>query len=63
MVVGTVVLVIWKQAGLSDSMYEIVPGFICNCVTIFLVNMMVVQKDEKVIKEYDEVNEIISRKK
>jgi sodium/proline symporter len=63
MVVGTVVLVVWKQTGLCDFMYEIVPGFVCNCVTIVLVNMVVRQKNEKVIKEYDEVNEMISRRK
>jgi sodium/proline symporter len=36
MVTGTVVLVLWKQIGLSDKMYEIVPGFTANCVTDFL---------------------------
>ena len=62
MVAGTVVLVVWKQTGLSDIMYEIVPGFLCNCVTIVVVNMIAGQKNEKVVKEYDEVNEIISRR-
>jgi len=48
MVTGTVVLVVWKQVGLSSRLYEIVPGFIANCLTIFLVNMILGQKDEKV---------------
>ncbi|MFB0555193.1 MAG: sodium/proline symporter PutP [Phycisphaerae bacterium] len=55
MVTGTVVLVLWKQAGLSDTMYEIVPGFIANCTMIFLVNSFVGQKNEVVLGEYDEV--------
>jgi len=38
MVTGTVVLVLWKQIGLSDKMYEIVPGFAANCLTILLLN-------------------------
>ncbi len=59
MVMGTVVLVVWKQVGLSSVMYEIVPGFTANCVTILLVNMIVSQKDEKVLKEYEEVVGII----
>ncbi len=63
MVAGTVVLVVWKQTGLSDVMYEIVPGFLCNCITIVIVNMIAGQKNEKVVKEYEEVNEIISRRK
>jgi sodium/proline symporter len=55
MVVGTVVLVVWKQVGLSSSMYEIVPGFISNCVTIFLVNLIIGQNNLRVLKEYEEV--------
>jgi sodium/proline symporter len=59
MVTGTVVLVLWKQTGLSNKMYEIVPGFAANCLTILLVNLLIGQKDESVLKEFDEVvNEI-----
>jgi len=59
MVTGTVVLVLWEQIGLSDTMYEIVPGFAANCLTILLVNFFIGQKDESVLKEFDEfVNEI-----
>lgn len=36
-------------------MYEIVPGFIANCLTIFLVNVFIGQKDETVLKEFDDV--------
>jgi len=61
MVTGTVVLVLWKQVELSNTMYEIVPGFISNCLTIFLVNTFVGQKDESILKEFDDVvNEIRS---
>ncbi len=55
MVTGTVVLVLWKQVGLSSTMYEIVPGFFANCLTIFLVNLFIGQKDESVLKEFDDV--------
>jgi len=36
-------------------MYEIVPGFIANCLTIFLINLFIGQKDEEVLKEFDDV--------
>ena len=62
MVTGTVVLVLWKQAGLSDSMYEIVPGFAANCLTIFCVNHFVGQKDDKVLQEFDEVIGMVRRR-
>ena len=55
MVTGTIVLVLWKQVGLSDTMYEIVPGFAANCLTIFIINLFFGQKDERVLKEFDEV--------
>jgi len=55
MVTGTVTLVIWKRVELDGYMYEIVPGFIANCLTIFLVNMVTEQKDQKVLEQYDEV--------
>ncbi len=55
MVTGTVVLVLWKQAGLSDTMYEIVPGFIANCLTIFLINLFLAQKDQTIMHEFDDV--------
>lgn len=59
MVTGTVVLVLWKQMGLSDTMYEIVPGFAANCLTILMVNFAIGQKDERVLQEFDDVmNEI-----
>ncbi|UCG69153.1 MAG: sodium:proline symporter, partial [Thermoplasmata archaeon] len=61
MVTGTVVLVLWKQIGLGDKMYEIVPGFAANCLTILLVNFVIGQKDESVLKEFDViVNELKS---
>ena len=54
-------LVLWNQVGLSETMYEIVPGFAANCLTIFLVNIFIGQKNESVLKEFDDVvNEISS---
>jgi len=63
MVTGTVVLVVWKQVGLSSHLYEIVPGFIANCITIFVVNRIVGQKDERVLQQYEEVVKVISKRK
>jgi len=60
MVTGTVVLVVWKQVELGGYMYEIVPGFICNCLTIFLVNTIVAQKDKKILEQYEEVTRVIA---
>jgi len=63
MVTGTVVLVVWKQVGLSSHLYEIVPGFVANYVTIFVVNRIVGQKNERVLQQYEEVVKVISKRK
>lgn len=55
MVVGTLVLVFWKDAGLGSQMYEIVPGFIANFITIWIVNMIAPQKDELILAAFDEM--------
>ncbi len=54
-VVGTVVLIVWKQVGLGDYMYEIVPGFSANCLTVLLINIAIGQKDEKILQQYQDV--------
>ncbi|MDT8302449.1 MAG: sodium/proline symporter PutP [Sedimentisphaerales bacterium] len=62
MVTGTVVLVLWKQVGLSSTMYEIVPGFIANCLMILLINLFITQKDQAILSEFEEViTKVISK--
>jgi sodium/proline symporter len=63
MVTGTVVLVLWKQVGLSKHMYEIIPGFVSNCMTILLANAIIGQKDSMVLRQYEEVVGRLSAKK
>ena len=63
MVIGTVILVLWKQVGLSDYIYEIVPGFIANSLTIFVVNIIIGQKDKRVLKQFEEVVAVVTGKK
>lgn len=59
MVTGTLVLVIWKNLGLGSTMYEIVPGFISNCLVISIVNVFVKQEDKEIVSQFMEVqNEI-----
>jgi hypothetical protein len=36
-------------------MYEIVPGFAANCLMILLMNLVIGQKDQSVLKEFDDV--------
>jgi len=63
MVTGTIVLVVWKQIGLNRYMYEIVPGFISNCLVIVAMNKVIKQKSRKILSGYDEVIRIVRAKK
>ena len=63
MVVGTAVLVVWKQTEFSKYMYEIVPGFAANCLTILITNHIVTQKDRTIVDQFEQVvNSIKSNK-
>jgi sodium/proline symporter len=55
MVAGTVMLVVWKEVGLSERLYEIVPGFVANCTAILLVNQVVPQRNAGILQQFDEV--------
>jgi len=55
MITGTAVLILWKLTGLGNKMYEIVPAFAANCLTILIVNMVIAQRDERVLGDFDEV--------
>ncbi|UCD53581.1 MAG: sodium/proline symporter PutP [Phycisphaerales bacterium] len=55
MITGTVVLVVWKQVGLSERLYEIVPGFAANYIAILVTNRFVRQNDPTVLQQYDQV--------
>lgn len=51
MIAGTVVLVVWKQMGLDVYLYEIVPGFAANVLTLFAVNCIAPQTNPKILEE------------
>jgi len=52
-----------QASDMSGRLYEIVPGFIGNCMVIFLINMIVKQKDAKILSGYEEVIGIIKKVK
>lgn len=55
MIVGTVILIAWKNFGLSSYMYEIVPGFFGNLLTIFILNRFFTQGSEEVLDGFEQM--------
>ena len=41
--------------GWNKYMYEILPGFVANWVTIIILNRVFIQRNEAILKEFDEV--------
>jgi sodium/proline symporter len=55
MLVGTLVLVAWRQVGLNEYLYEIVPGFAANSLVILVVNRIARQENVRVLQQFDDV--------
>lgn len=55
MAAGTVVLILWKQSGMSAHLYELAPGFLANSMTILIVNRVLPQDNPLVLRQFDEI--------
>lgn len=55
MIVGTVVMLSWYFSGMNQYLYEIVPGFVANLITILLINKFSPNKNQEILDEYDRV--------
>ncbi|MEH7344669.1 sodium/proline symporter PutP [Bacillus sp. JJ1532] len=54
MIAGALTVIIWKNAGLGDTLYEIVPGFIINLILTYVVSLITYKRNEEIEKEFDE---------
>ncbi|WP_026573572.1 sodium/proline symporter PutP [Bacillus sp. UNC438CL73TsuS30] len=54
MIVGAVTVIVWKNVGLGDTLYEIVPGFILNFIVSVVVSLATHKKNAEIEKEFDE---------
>lgn len=54
MIAGAVTVIIWKNAGLGDTLYEIVPGFAINLILAVIVSLITYRHNETIEKEFDE---------
>ena len=48
MIIATITVIAWKTSGLGNVIYEIVPSFIINCISICLLEKFKVFEDKKV---------------
>ena len=53
MIAGAATVVIWSNVGLSDVMYEIVPGFIINLIISVVVSLVTYKPNPEIENEFD----------
>ena len=53
MIAGALTVIIWKNVGLGDTMYEIVPGFIINFIVSVVVSYFTYKPNAEIEKEFD----------
>jgi sodium/proline symporter len=62
MIVGAVTVIIWKNVGLGETLYEIVPGFVFNLLVAVFVSLITYKKNEAIEKEFDESVRLLKQK-
>lgn len=60
MITGAVTVVLWKEFGLGDVLYEIIPGFAVSVLMIYVVSLITAAPSSKVVEQFDEVKRLSS---
>ena len=61
MIVGAVVVILWKTYCGDSGLYEIVPGFICSTLTIILVSLMGKKPNQEVVDRFEQANTLYKK--
>lgn len=54
MIVGAITVIVWKNTGLGNTLYEIVPGFVANLIVSVIVSLATHKHNEEIEKEFQE---------
>lgn len=54
MIVGAATVIIWSQLGLSDTLYEIIPGFAASLFSIYVVSLLTPIPSKQVVEKFDQ---------
>lgn len=52
MIVGASTVIIWSQAGLSDFLYEMIPGFAASLIAIIVVSLLTAKPSAEIDKQF-----------
>ncbi|MEI3614746.1 sodium/proline symporter PutP [Pseudogracilibacillus sp. SO30301A] len=63
MVVGAVTVMIWGNSPLTDTLYEIVPGFILNLIVTVIVSNLTYKKNDEIEAEFEETERLLQKER
>lgn len=63
MIVGAIMVILWKNLWADTGIYEIIPGFICSFIAIILVSLMDKAPGKAVTDRFDEADRIYRESK
>ncbi len=61
MIVGAATVIIWANAGLSDFLYEIIPGFAASLLTVFIVSVLTQAPSQAVEDQFKDYQDTMSQ--
>ncbi|MBO1513280.1 sodium/proline symporter PutP [Metabacillus bambusae] len=54
MIIGAVTVIIWSKLGLSDVLYEIIPGFAASLLAVYIVSLLTSKPSVQVSEKFSE---------
>lgn len=63
MIVGAIMVILWKNLWADTGIYEIIPGFICSFVAIIMVSLMGKAPGKAVTDRFEEADHIYRESK
>lgn len=54
MILGAVTVIIWSELGLSDVLYEIIPGFAASLLAVYIVSLLTSKPSAQVSEKFSE---------
>jgi sodium/proline symporter len=61
MVVGAATVIIWSMSGLSDMLYEMIPGFAASLIAIVAVSLITPQPPKEAGEQFDEFERVLKQ--
>src|SRR5699024_12767409 len=63
MIVGATTVIFWGNTELTNTLYEIVPGFVLNTIVTVIVSLLTYKPNKEIDREFNETINIIKQKK